>query len=178
MNFKFESPSGEKTIKLLQDEESEIFLSDTLSGSRNFELHIFLDGNNAKVYIRGILTTQKSDKKEWKIFVHCKGSSQTASLDLKGVADGNSFLELSGNGILTKNSKEGAVTLREKVVLLSPNATVKALPILRVETENVAEASHSASITPFDEEMYFYLESRGINREEGKKLLLDGFLKY
>jgi Fe-S cluster assembly scaffold protein SufB len=43
------------------------------------------------------------------------------------------------------------------------------LPILRVETENVKSAGHGATIAPFDEEMFFYLESRGIDPEEGKK---------
>jgi len=174
---KLTSPSGKKTITLKADEKLELFLEDLEPGSRDFELKIIVEGEYANAKVSGIAKTTGEDKKNWKINITLNGKEQVGEIDLRGVADDNSLLRFDGSGVVGKDSQECEMEINEKIVLFSPTARGHALPILRVETENVKAAGHGATIAPFDEEMFFYLESRGISPEAGKELLLEGFLK-
>ncbi|OGJ42856.1 hypothetical protein A3I58_01780 [Candidatus Peregrinibacteria bacterium RIFCSPLOWO2_02_FULL_39_10] len=60
--------------------------------------------------------------------------------------------------------------------MLSQNAKVETIPSLEIET-NDASAGHAASMGKIDDEMLFYLLSRGINEKTGKKILIKAFLE-
>jgi len=57
--------------------------------------------------------------------------------------------------------------------LISLKAKVEAIPSLMVD-ENDVVASHAASSAPIDENMVFYLMSRGIPKEDAQKLIVRG----
>lgn len=171
------NPSGAEEIIISgKNEKIEIFLDDRADGSREYNLDIFVRGENSVVSVKGRMDGKNKDKKKWNISLFLEGKNQSAILDLKGVAEEQSFIEFDGGGIIKTSSENGQIQVSEKIYLFSGNAKAKAIPVLRVETENVLSASHSASISPFNEELFFFLESRGIPREEGKYLLKKGIL--
>ena len=55
------------------------------------------------------------------------------------------------------------------------NSHISASPILEIEDFDVV-ASHGASIGAIDEEMLYYLMSRGIKRSDAEKLVISGFI--
>jgi len=59
-------------------------------------------------------------------------------------------------------------------MLLSKQAKANAVPSLEIKTNEV-KATHSASVSPIDEEKIFYLTCRGMDREEARKMLTLGF---
>ena len=61
-----------------------------------------------------------------------------------------------------------------KTLMLGKNAKLLAMPTLEITADNVV-CSHGASVTDLDENSMFYLQSRGLNRREGKKLLIRSF---
>ena len=52
---------------------------------------------------------------------------------------------------------------------------MNAKPELEIYADDV-KCSHGATTGELDEEMLFYLRSRGLNKEEAKKLLIEGFI--
>ena len=174
---KITNPSGIQTLMVKQDESLEIFLEDLESGSREFDLQIIAEGDYANIKVEGVAKTTEKDHKSWKVHIALKGKEQVGELNLRGIADDASLLRFDGSGVVGEDSEECEMEINENIVLFSPEARGHALPILRVETENVRAAGHGATIAPFDEEMFFYLASRGIGEQEVKKLLLQGFLK-
>jgi Fe-S cluster assembly protein SufD len=62
-----------------------------------------------------------------------------------------------------------------KTLLLSPSSKIDALPILEINNENV-KCTHGSTVSDLDESQMFYLQSRGIPRNEAKKLLTVGFV--
>ncbi len=61
-----------------------------------------------------------------------------------------------------------------KTLMLGKNSKLIAMPTLEIIADNVV-CSHGASVTDLDENSMFYLQSRGLSRREGKKLLLRSF---
>ncbi len=62
-----------------------------------------------------------------------------------------------------------------QALLLNDGAHCDAIPGLEIEANDV-RATHGASIGPIDEEQIFYLQSRGLDREQAKRTIVEGFL--
>jgi Fe-S cluster assembly scaffold protein SufB len=65
--------------------------------------------------------------------------------------------------------------LSDHVLLLDPKAQARAVPKLKIETNDV-KASHSASVSRIHPEDLFYMMSRGISKEEAREMYVEGFL--
>lgn len=173
--MKLINPSGKKTITLETNESQEIFLEDIEPGNRDFELTIELTGENAECHIKGRAQTQNSDKKHWKITQNFSGKNQNGSIDVKGISEDEGFLNIDGAAVLKQSSSQASAHISEKVMLFG-NGKGKLLPVLRVETDDVAAASHGASIAPVEPEKILYFLSRGIPKTEAEKIVKEGFL--
>ena len=76
--------------------------------------------------------------------------------------------------ILPKAPKTDSYELNRNLVL-SPGAIANSEPQLEIENGDIVGAGHASSVGRFDDEQLFYLESRGIGREEARKLVVRGF---
>lgn len=61
-------------------------------------------------------------------------------------------------------------------MLLSKSAKADSIPGLEILTNDI-RATHSASVSPIDEEKIFYLTSRGLEKEEAVKTISLGFIE-
>ncbi|MEX1263559.1 MAG: Fe-S cluster assembly protein SufD [Actinomycetota bacterium] len=61
-------------------------------------------------------------------------------------------------------------------IVLSEHAKADAIPNLEIEANDV-KCGHAASVGPVEEETLFYLESRGIARDEAERLIVTGFFQ-
>jgi Fe-S cluster assembly protein SufD len=62
-------------------------------------------------------------------------------------------------------------------MLLGKKARSVAIPALEIDQPMVRRASHSSSVGPIDETQLFYLQSRGIDRETARKMIVLAFLE-
>jgi len=60
-------------------------------------------------------------------------------------------------------------------LLLSEHAKADSDPILEILTAEVVRCGHGATVGPVDEEQLFYLQCRGLPREEAQRLLVEAF---
>ena len=63
-----------------------------------------------------------------------------------------------------------------RTLLLSDSAKVDVAPTLEIDTDDV-QCTHGATISDLDDEMIFYLQSRGLGRLNAKTLLLEGWAR-
>jgi Fe-S cluster assembly protein SufD len=61
-------------------------------------------------------------------------------------------------------------------IVLSERAKADAIPNLEIEANDV-KCGHAASVGPVEEETIFYLQSRGIARDEAERLIVTGFFQ-
>lgn len=61
-------------------------------------------------------------------------------------------------------------------LILRNGARADSVPNLEIETGDVEEAGHASATGRFDDEQLFYLEARGIPRNEAQQLVVRGFL--
>ncbi len=173
--MKLKNPTGKKQIILKKLEKKRIFLEDFSEKDVNFELEVVLEGIKAEVEIVGRAQSTENFSKKWVVRIIFQGLGQKASLDLKGTAEDNSFLEFDGVGILEKKSEDCEVNILERIVLFDKGKG-KCLPVLTVKTDKVKKASHAASVSPFDQDQIVFCQARGISKKLAEGLLKKGFL--
>lgn len=78
------------------------------------------------------------------------------------------------NSNIFNNSLECDCDQDNKIINMSNGVNI-ITPNLIVDN-NLVDAKHSAYIGNFDDDVYFYLQSRGIPKEKIDKLLIEGFL--
>ena len=78
------------------------------------------------------------------------------------------------DGVISRKAIDTKLRQDNKIVNLK-NGKSSILPNLIVDNDEI-EAEHSAFIGSFDEDKEFYLQSRGIPKEECEKLLIKAFL--
>lgn len=60
-------------------------------------------------------------------------------------------------------------------LLLTEDVRCNAVPILEVDNDNVI-CSHGATFSKIDEEQEFYLNTRGVDKEQAKEIIVNGFV--
>ncbi|MCK5611704.1 SufD family Fe-S cluster assembly protein [Candidatus Pacearchaeota archaeon] len=93
----------------------------------------------------------------------------------KGIALDESKLTLNGTIQIDQQGSGTDTYLKQDSLLLSPSATIKATPGLKIDTNDV-KAGHGASVINLNDESLFYLTSRGIDKAMAKKMMINGFV--
>lgn len=97
-------------------------------------------------------------------------------VEIKGVVKNGARVMIDGLIKIAKGAEGSDSFLAMKLLMLDEKSMAVAEPRLEIENGQV-KASHSASVGLVDEEQIRYLLSRGINRDEAEKLIVNGFLK-
>ncbi len=94
----------------------------------------------------------------------------------KGAATANSRASYEGLIKIVANAQESHTYLQTHSMMLSPRAKVDAIPSLIVETDSVS-ASHGGTVGEVDEAQVFYMQTRGLSREEAVKVIVEGYFE-
>ncbi len=93
----------------------------------------------------------------------------------KGVLDGESRGIFQGKIHIAEDAQQVAGDQLSKALLLSDRATVACKPELEIYADDV-KCSHGATSGELDEDALFYMQSRGIQEDEARKILITAFL--
>lgn len=102
------------------------------------------------------------------------GSRNKSKINVHAVTDHGGSCHIRTLGWIKEKTEENEF-LEELKGLAIKEPTITFLPDLVVDSDSVI-ANHNATIKCFDEEELFYLESKGLTKEEAGKLIKDGFL--
>ncbi len=79
-----------------------------------------------------------------------------------------------GKIIIEKSAHETNTFLQDDVLVLGEKTVNNSSPILQIDANDV-KASHGATTGRINEQEIYYLMSRGLQRMEAEKLIVDGF---
>lgn len=131
-----------------------------------------LFGNNKSKCILNNIYIGNNDIIDTNYYIKNMGSSTTL-INSEGVLNGNSIKSYKGIIDFISGASKSIGREKENVVLLSDKAISKSLPMLLCGEEDV-EGSHGVSTGKIDKDKLFYLMSRGLNKKESEKLIIEG----
>jgi len=94
---------------------------------------------------------------------------------IKSVLDNTSKLICTHTIHVHEKAHKTHARQTNKNILLSHNAHVISTPILEVKAHDV-ECQHGTAVSNFTDEHFFYLQSKGINKQASQTMLIQGFL--
>jgi Fe-S cluster assembly protein SufD len=92
----------------------------------------------------------------------------------KGILDGTAHAVFNGRIIVRKDAQKTDSKQTNKNLVLSDDAVIDTKPELQIWADDV-RCTHGATIGQLDDEMTFYLRSRGIGANEARSLLIYAF---
>jgi len=94
----------------------------------------------------------------------------------KGVLNDKAKGVYRGSIRIEKNAFNSNGYQKEDTLLLSDEAEADSIPSLEIENHDV-KCSHGSTIGQIDKEQLFYLMSRGLNKKEANKMIVNGFFQ-
>ena len=137
---------------------------------------ILLKGNDTSGEVKTVAIAQQDQICAINSRVTNYGLRTRGNILQHGVILDRSKLVFNGIGEIIKGSRGSDSQQENRVLMLSENARGDANPILLID-ENDVTAGHAASVGRIDEEQLYYLESRGLNADVAKRLIIRGFLE-
>ena len=102
---------------------------------------------------------------------HCKSRAT-----YKGALQGETARTVWVGDVLIRAEAEGTDTYElNRNLVLTDGARADSVPNLEIETGEIEGAGHASATGRFDDLQLFYLQSRGINEDEAKRLVVRGF---
>ncbi len=104
---------------------------------------------------------------------HIIGHS-TSDLLYKGALKDHAYSAFRGLIRVNPNAQRSDAYQANRNILLSPHAHADSIPELEIEANDV-RCTHGATVGPIDPEQIFYSLTRGIDRVEAERLIVEGF---
>jgi len=164
------------TQTIIVKENATVHWTDIITGDQTRTTTTHLQESNASIE-HVTLFLGKDDNKQNIISNAQHEAKQTkANIIIKGISDDKAKTKTQGLINITKNASGSEGYQKIDVLLLSKQAKAIAIPDLAIHNYDV-KCSHGATIGRINKEQLYYLQSRGLTKNEAKKLIINGFFK-
>ncbi|HEY2044837.1 MAG TPA: Fe-S cluster assembly protein SufD [Jatrophihabitans sp.] len=133
-------------------------------------------GPGAQAELIGLSFAGEDQHQESRLYIdhsvpHCKSNAV-----YKSVLDGESARTVWIGDVRIRPEAVGTNTYElNRNLLLTDGARADSVPNLEIETGEIAGAGHASATGRFDDLQLFYLQSRGIEEDEARRLVVRGF---
>lgn len=100
----------------------------------------------------------------------------TSNIFSHGVVRAQGYGMFAGRTYIEKGASGSFGDQESRYLMLDPTARADAFPVLLIE-ENDLQAGHASSLGQLDEDSLYYLQSRGLTREQSEQLVTVGYLQ-
>jgi Fe-S cluster assembly protein SufD len=144
---------------------------------QHLEAETYLEGNGSRVDWQASTFAEDGQTLLTAPWLRHIGANTEGHMDFKTVVNGGGYTTFDGMIKIEKGSRETISRLEEHAIHLSEKARSDSIPGLRIDTNDVQRAGHASTSGQVDEEMLFYMRSRGIQRDDAMKLIVMGFFE-
>ena len=138
------------------------------------DIRINLIGKEAIADIGGLYIANPKSIIDYNIKMNHLSKKTSSKQFFKGILNKNSKASFTGLVKIEKDCRDCKSEQINNNLLLSEKAQINSDPQLEIYCNDV-ECSHGSTVGQFDEDILFYLRSRGISKEYAKKMLLEAF---
>lgn len=144
--------------------------------NNNIEMNInyTLIEDNANAIVRLATLAKGEEKKHHLLSLVHEAPYTTGIMDNYGVVKNKANLVIDGIGTIKKGNHQSNSHQTNKIIVFDKSCNAKANPYLYIDEYDV-KASHGASVGKIDEEHLYYLQSRGLSKEDAMHLVTYGY---
>lgn len=140
-------------------------------------LEVMLEGEGARADLLGLSLGEDDQHFDYNTLQDHIAPHTASDLLFKTALNDEASAVWYGTVRIQKGASQSEASQTSRNLLLSNRAKAAPIPVLEIEAYDVLRCSHGATVGPLDEEQRFYLESRGIPRQEAENLLVEAFFQ-
>ena len=138
------------------------------------DIRVTMDHSGASCAVDGLYMVDGSQHTDTHSVIDHRQPHCSSHQLYKGILDGKSRAVFNGKVFVRHGAQQTDAQQTNKNLLLSNDAQIDTKPQLEIYADDV-KCTHGAAIGQIDDDMMFYLESRGINPALAKNMLTYGF---
>jgi Fe-S cluster assembly protein SufD len=141
----------------------------------NPSVHLASEGGDVELY--GAYFADTGQHLEQQVFVDHDAPNTKSRVTYKGALQGVGAHTVWIGDVLIRRTAPGTDSYEQnRNLLLTDGTRADSVPNLEIETGDIAGAGHASASGRFDDEQLFYLQARGIEEHEARRLVVLGFL--
>ena len=145
------------------------------TGLARNDIFVTFRGEGGKIDLSGLFLGREAEHIDTTLVVdHAVPACESREL-FKGVLTGRARGVFQGKVIVRPGAQKSDGKQMAQALMLSPDAEFDSKPELEIWADDVV-CGHGSTAAELDEDMLFYLRSRGIPPEEARGLLIEGFI--
>jgi len=133
-----------------------------------------LIGQNGKVDLQGIFFAAKNQIVDNKTLINHLSPDCTSNQTYKAILTDNAKASYLSKTFVDRKAQKTEGYQLSKGILLSRDSYFHSKPELKIYANDV-KCSHGSTIGPFDDDMLFYLRTRGLDLNQAKSFLIKSF---
>lgn len=157
--------------KVEKEAKSTVNLIDLGGKLKIANYYSIINGKKGKNYFNSLYYGEKNQRLDLNYYIGNKVENTISNIKVEGALNDNSYKCFKGTIDFFEGSTKSIGEENENCILLSDESVSKSLPILLCHEEDVV-GSHGVSTGKIDEDKLFYLMSRGISKNEAKKMII------
>ncbi len=162
-------------IDIYENSNSENFIYSSCSKFSKYEINSNLKEKYSSAFINGIINLDNNNHHEIKTNINHLAENTKSYQLIKSVLNDKSTGVYQGKIFVNDQAQKTDGYQLSKALLLNENTEFNGKPELEIYADDV-KCSHGSTSGNLDENSIFYLMSRGLNYDQAKKLLIDGFI--
>ncbi len=175
---KFENNNIKYSFNNIEQNKNSISETFILSSGSVFfknEINCNLKGKYSSAFVNGIFSLKNNKHHEIRTIInHLTESTKSYQL-IKSVLEDNSKAAYQGKIFVNSDAQKTDGYQLSKAILLNKESEFNAKPELEIYADDV-KCSHGSASGSLNENSIFYLMSRGLNYQQSRELLINGFL--
>jgi len=136
-----------------------------------------LVGSGSEAHLFGAYFADATQHLEHRVYVHHQGPKTVSRVTYKGALHGKGARTVWIGDVLIGSDAVGTDSYEQnRNLVLSEGTRADSIPNLEIKTGDIQGAGHASATGRFDDEQLFYLQSRGIEEVDARRLVVMGFL--
>ena len=175
---KCENKNIKYSFNNIEQDKNSISETFILSSGSNFcknEINCNLNGEYSSAFVNGIFSINSNKHHEIRTIInHLTENTKSYQL-IKSVLEDSSRAVYQGKIFVNSKAQKTDGYQLSKAILLNKDSEFNAKPELEIYADDV-KCSHGSASGSHNEDSIFYLMSRGLNYQQSRELLINGFL--
>ena len=140
------------------------------------KLNVLVSGEGSNVKIRAVAVSSDENHQVIDVYMTHKAPNTNGDMTNIGIAGKKGVVVLNGIEKIEKGMKNSNVYQTLKGIITSDEARIDVNPILLIDEYDLQGAGHAATVGRIEEESLYYLQSRGLTKQEAERLIINGLL--
>ena len=138
------------------------------------QIFVRMTGGEAKLSLGGLALIDGARRADTTLQVVHAAPAGTSREFYRAIVDDDAVGVFQGKVIVEQAAQKTDGAMKSQAILLSPRAQMNEKPELEIFADDVV-CGHGATVASLDPEQLFYLEARGVAKDDAKAMLLEAF---